>query len=141
VHTSIVPLHFRSTLLIQLSAYSSTACAVATHTTAFLCSLTASYTPVCTVADSLTVHCCCALLLYSLLLLLYTLLLQIISNPVTYSHIHCAEALSAPLHLFFPQPWVPTQEFPHPFASMSYEKGWSAENWYRSVLTTSTTTW
>ncbi|KAG5175617.1 hypothetical protein JKP88DRAFT_269227 [Tribonema minus] len=47
----------------------------------------------------------------------------IISNPVTYAHIHCAEALSVPLHLFFPQPWTPTHEFPHPFASMSYERG------------------
>eukprot|EP01036_Dinobryon_divergens_P042717 gene42717-56783_t len=27
----------------------------------------------------------------------------IISNPVTYGHIHCAEALSIPLHLMFPQ--------------------------------------
>ena len=27
----------------------------------------------------------------------------IISNPVTYGHIHCAEALGCPLHLLFPQ--------------------------------------
>ena len=27
----------------------------------------------------------------------------IISNPVTYGHIHCAEALGVPLHLMFPQ--------------------------------------
>lgn len=27
----------------------------------------------------------------------------IISNPVTYAHIHCAEALGVPLHLMFPQ--------------------------------------
>lgn len=27
----------------------------------------------------------------------------IISNPVTYGHIHCAEALAVPLHLMFPQ--------------------------------------
>jgi hypothetical protein len=27
----------------------------------------------------------------------------IISNPVTYGHIHCAEALGIPLHLMFPQ--------------------------------------
>lgn len=27
----------------------------------------------------------------------------IISNPVTYGHIHCAEALSVPLHIMFPQ--------------------------------------
>ncbi len=28
---------------------------------------------------------------------------SIISNPVTYGHIHCAEALGIPLHLMFPQ--------------------------------------
>ncbi len=27
----------------------------------------------------------------------------IISNPVTYAHCHCAEALGIPLHLMFPQ--------------------------------------
>jgi hypothetical protein len=55
----------------------------------------------------------------------------IISNPVTYAHIHCAEALGVPLHLFFPQPWVPTKAFPHPLACMSYGKDnqWSTENY------------
>ncbi|CAM9491012.1 unnamed protein product [Chrysoparadoxa australica] len=53
----------------------------------------------------------------------------IISNPVTYAHIHCAEALSAPLHIMFPQPWIPTASFPHPFAGMSYSSGGSRENW------------
>jgi hypothetical protein len=55
----------------------------------------------------------------------------IISNPVTYAHIHCAEALGVPLHLFFPQPWVPTKAFPHPLACMSYDKDnqWSTENY------------
>jgi hypothetical protein len=27
----------------------------------------------------------------------------IISNPVTYAHAHCAEALGIPLHFMFPQ--------------------------------------
>jgi hypothetical protein len=27
----------------------------------------------------------------------------IISNPVSYAHAHCAEALGIPLHLMFPQ--------------------------------------
>eukprot|EP00953_Heterococcus_sp_UTEX-ZZ885_P032529 16981-Heterococcus_DN1.PRE.4 len=58
---------------------------------------------------------------------------QIISNPVTYAHIHCAEALRIPLHLFFPQPWTPTQAFPHPFANLSYTKGASTANAYRRV--------
>ena len=55
----------------------------------------------------------------------------IISNPVTYAHIHCAEALGVPLHLFFPQPWVPTKAFPHPLACMSYDQAnqWSPENY------------
>ncbi|CAE7488862.1 UGT80A2, partial [Symbiodinium microadriaticum] len=55
----------------------------------------------------------------------------IISNPVTYGHIHCAEALGVPLHLMFPQPWVPTKAFPHPLACMSYseESKWSTENY------------
>jgi len=36
----------------------------------------------------------------------------IIANPVTYGSIHCAEALGIPLHLSFPQPWVPTKYNP-----------------------------
>ena len=55
----------------------------------------------------------------------------IISNPVTYGHIHCAEALGVPLHLMFPQPWVPTKAFPHPLACMAYsdDAQWSTENY------------
>lgn len=30
----------------------------------------------------------------------------IISNPVTYGHVHCAEALGIPLHLMFPQVYI-----------------------------------
>lgn len=41
----------------------------------------------------------------------------IISNPVTYGHFHCANALNIPLHMAFPQPWTPTQEYPHPFSA------------------------
>ncbi|KAL1529024.1 hypothetical protein AB1Y20_010344 [Prymnesium parvum] len=40
----------------------------------------------------------------------------IISNPVSYGHIHCAEALGVPLHMMFPQPWSPTSAFPHPYS-------------------------
>ncbi|KAK3236066.1 hypothetical protein CYMTET_53782 [Cymbomonas tetramitiformis] len=53
----------------------------------------------------------------------------IISNPVTYGHMHCAEALSIPLHLMFPQPWTPTTAFPHPFAGMSYQGKANSKNW------------
>lgn len=52
----------------------------------------------------------------------------IISNPVTYGHIHCAEALGAPLHLMFPQPWLPTHAFPHPLANLPFSRGWAIEN-------------
>ncbi|KAF0693768.1 Aste57867_15267 [Aphanomyces stellatus] len=45
----------------------------------------------------------------------------IISNPVTYGHIHVAEKLGVPLHIMFPQPWVPTQEFPHPLSNLPYK--------------------
>ncbi|CAM9385085.1 unnamed protein product, partial [Ectocarpus fasciculatus] len=54
----------------------------------------------------------------------------IISNPVTYGHIHCAEALSVPLHIMFPQPWSPTKCFPHPLSNMDLSSSWSAKNWY-----------
>ena len=41
----------------------------------------------------------------------------IISNPPTFGHIHCAEALEIPLHMFFTMPWTPTVEFCHPMAT------------------------
>ncbi|EQC33120.1 hypothetical protein SDRG_09108 [Saprolegnia diclina VS20] len=44
----------------------------------------------------------------------------IISNPVTYGHIHVAEKLGVPLHIMFPQPWVPTAAFPHPLSNLAY---------------------
>lgn len=40
----------------------------------------------------------------------------IIANPPAYGHVHVAEALGVPLHIFFTMPWTPTQEFPHPLA-------------------------
>ncbi|NP_001132100.1 Sterol 3-beta-glucosyltransferase UGT80B1 [Zea mays] len=42
----------------------------------------------------------------------------IIANPPAYGHLHIAEALGAPLHIFFTFPWTPTNEFPHPLARM-----------------------
>lgn len=38
----------------------------------------------------------------------------IISNPPAYGHVHCAEKLGIPLHIFFTMPWSPTKAFPHP---------------------------
>lgn len=56
---------------------------------------------------------------------------SIISNPPTYGHIHVAEALCIPLHLFFTMPWNPTRAFPHPMANLDNNKGESNLN-YRS---------
>ncbi|CUA70529.1 Sterol 3-beta-glucosyltransferase UGT80B1 [Rhizoctonia solani] len=42
----------------------------------------------------------------------------IISNPPTFAHIHCAEALGIPLHLSFTMPWSPTSAFPHPLVNI-----------------------
>ncbi|KAK0100746.1 hypothetical protein ONS95_007196 [Cadophora gregata] len=42
----------------------------------------------------------------------------IIANPPSYGHIHCAEKLGIPLHMMFTMPWSPTQNFPHPLASL-----------------------
>ncbi|KAG3004568.1 hypothetical protein PC120_g18468 [Phytophthora cactorum] len=44
----------------------------------------------------------------------------IIANPVSYGHIHVAERLGVPLHIMFPQTWVPTTAFPHPLFNMPY---------------------
>lgn len=40
----------------------------------------------------------------------------IIANPPAYGHMHVAEALQVPLHLFFTMPWTATSEFPHPLS-------------------------
>jgi sterol 3beta-glucosyltransferase len=42
----------------------------------------------------------------------------IIANPPSFAHVHCAQALSVPLHLMFTMPWSPTRVFPHPLANM-----------------------
>lgn len=43
----------------------------------------------------------------------------IIANPVSFAHIHCAQALSIPLHMVFTMPWSPTRAFPHPLAKIT----------------------
>eukprot|EP01034_Spumella_vulgaris_P030699 gene30699-37953_t len=58
----------------------------------------------------------------------------IISNPVSYGHIHCAEALCIPLHIMFPQPWSPTKCFPHPLSNMGFDSQWSNQNYYSYLL-------
>ncbi|OJJ08353.1 hypothetical protein ASPVEDRAFT_393860 [Aspergillus versicolor CBS 583.65] len=44
----------------------------------------------------------------------------IIANPPSFAHVHCAQALSIPLHLMFTMPWTSTRAFPHPLANLKY---------------------
>lgn len=48
----------------------------------------------------------------------------IIANPPAYGHIHVAEALKIPLHIFFTMPWTPTSEFPHPLSRVKQQAGY-----------------
>ncbi|XP_051139750.1 sterol 3-beta-glucosyltransferase UGT80B1 isoform X2 [Andrographis paniculata] len=48
----------------------------------------------------------------------------IIANPPAYGHVHVAEALGVPLHIFFTMPWTPTYAFPHPFARVPQSAGY-----------------
>ncbi|KAJ5285264.1 hypothetical protein N7524_000570 [Penicillium chrysogenum] len=45
----------------------------------------------------------------------------IIANPPSFAHVHCAQALSIPVHLMFTMPWSATRFFPHPLANMNTE--------------------
>ncbi|KAH8203054.1 hypothetical protein TruAng_002782 [Truncatella angustata] len=42
----------------------------------------------------------------------------IIANPPSFAHVHCAQALSIPVHLMFTMPWSTTKAFPHPLANL-----------------------
>ncbi|OLN88261.1 Sterol 3-beta-glucosyltransferase UGT80B1-like protein 2 [Colletotrichum chlorophyti] len=42
----------------------------------------------------------------------------IISNPPSFAHVHCAQALGIPVHLMFTMPWTSTAAFPHPLANL-----------------------
>ncbi|KAH7421155.1 hypothetical protein KP509_13G042700 [Ceratopteris richardii] len=44
----------------------------------------------------------------------------IIANPPAYGHVHVAEFLNVPLHIFFTMPWTPTNEFPHPLSRVGH---------------------
>ncbi|KAJ3277773.1 hypothetical protein HK104_002983 [Borealophlyctis nickersoniae] len=46
----------------------------------------------------------------------------IISNPPAFGHIHCAQKLSIPLHIYFTMPWSATKAFPHPLTTVDYGK-------------------
>ena len=43
----------------------------------------------------------------------------IIANPPSFAHVHCAQALSIPLHIMFTMPWTSTKNFPHPLANVA----------------------
>ncbi|KAJ7144963.1 UDP-Glycosyltransferase/glycogen phosphorylase [Mycena crocata] len=55
----------------------------------------------------------------------------IISNPPSFAHVHCAEALGIPLLLSFTMPWSPTADFPHPLVNI---KSSNAENGLTNYL-------
>ncbi|KAI7411516.1 UDP-Glycosyltransferase/glycogen phosphorylase [Hortaea werneckii] len=42
----------------------------------------------------------------------------IVANPPSFAHIHVAERLGIPLHIYFTMPYSPTQAFPHPLANI-----------------------
>lgn len=42
----------------------------------------------------------------------------IIANPPSFAHVHCAQALSIPVHIMFTMPWCATRAFPHPLANI-----------------------
>ena len=44
----------------------------------------------------------------------------IIANPPTYGHIHVAEKLGIPCHMFFTMPYSPTRAFPSPLARFTF---------------------
>ncbi|KAI5400145.1 hypothetical protein KIW84_065174 [Lathyrus oleraceus] len=48
----------------------------------------------------------------------------IIANPPAYGHVHVAEALGVPIHIFFTMPWTPTYAFPHPLARVPQGAGY-----------------
>ncbi|CAG7978130.1 unnamed protein product [Penicillium nalgiovense] len=50
----------------------------------------------------------------------------IIANPPSFAHVHCAQALSIPVHLMFTMPWSTTKSFPHPLANMNAEDAQSS---------------
>ncbi|EER10867.1 hypothetical protein Pmar_PMAR008480, partial [Perkinsus marinus ATCC 50983] len=40
-----------------------------------------------------------------------------IANPPSYIHVHLAERLGVPLHMYFSMPWSQTKVLGHPFSS------------------------
>lgn len=64
----------------------------------------------------------------------------IIANPVCFGHLHVAEALGVPVHICFPQPWMPTRAFPHPMSGLRND-GPESELNYRSYAMVEEAIW
>jgi len=63
----------------------------------------------------------------------------IIANPPSWTYFHLGEKLGIPVHIMFPQPWLPTKYFPHPFANMRFTdvpqaKYFQSYDWVDNVM-------
>ncbi|RDB19239.1 Sterol 3-beta-glucosyltransferase UGT80A2 [Hypsizygus marmoreus] len=65
----------------------------------------------------------------------------IISNPPSFAHVHCAEALGIPLLLSFTMPWSPTTAFPHPLVNIKQSNAESGLTNYLSYAMADLLTW
>ncbi|KII89415.1 glycosyltransferase family 1 protein [Plicaturopsis crispa FD-325 SS-3] len=65
----------------------------------------------------------------------------IISNPPSFAHVHCAEALGIPLLLSFTMPWCPTTSFPHPLVNVSASNAENGLTNYLSYALADLLTW
>ncbi|OJJ66142.1 hypothetical protein ASPBRDRAFT_60002 [Aspergillus brasiliensis CBS 101740] len=62
----------------------------------------------------------------------------IIANPPSFAHVHCAQALSIPVHLIFTMPWSSTEAFPHPLANM---KGDDTDKGFKNYVSYGVVSW
>ncbi|KAL3469517.1 hypothetical protein BJX99DRAFT_268156 [Aspergillus californicus] len=62
----------------------------------------------------------------------------IIANPPSFAHVHCAQALSIPVHLMFTMPWTSTKAFPHPLANLT---GGDEDQGFRNFVSYGVVNW
>ncbi|KAH9483618.1 Sterol 3-beta-glucosyltransferase UGT80A2 [Psilocybe cubensis] len=65
----------------------------------------------------------------------------IISNPPTFAHVHCAEALGIPLLLSFTMPWTATTAFAHPLVNITNSNAGFGVTNYLSYAAADLLTW
>lgn len=65
----------------------------------------------------------------------------IIANPPSFAHIHCAQALSIPVHLMFTMPWSSTKSFPHPLSSLAADPEYKGLDCWASYGVVEWLTW